>query len=149
MSNNKFSPPQDDDDSGNTGTGSEVHFRYRDAMSLGPRDDELPLADIRHFMAIHKDIHKDRVDKQRILLNEREALKAGKKPTSHYQVGQERGNYKTHWLSSTAQFSGIDKQVTQVPNQNEANTNDQLKDELQNRLNYKPGQKFHPKPQFH
>ena len=87
---------------------------------------------------------------------EREFLKNGRKDLiqqhrTRYGLGggaSGGSHYKKHPISNKAQFSGIDKQVTALPTENEANTNDELRNKLENRLNYnlQPKRQFNPKP---
>lgn len=145
-------------ESGKGGQTGEVHFRYHDVMSTEPRDDALPANQIKHLEKVHQSVHKALVDKQKDTIKSRLAAKEGKllNNTSQYRLGQGGGGggsnqFKQHWINAMAQFSGMnDKEINQSPTLNEADTNDKLKDELQHRLNlnYRPGQKFNPKPQM-
>src|SRR5689334_22235178 len=79
--------PQDQDDSGTEegGAGGKtgaIGFHYKDALSTEPRDDELPAAQTKHLVIVHKDLHEDRVKKQKITRKEREALKQGRQAVS-------------------------------------------------------------------
>lgn len=152
-----FLPDEDEQGGGGDSQGGksgEIHFRYKDVMSIEPRDDALPLEQINHLKNVHKDVHKGLVDKQKETIKARMAAKEGKKVYSNNKQGLGHGygatnNFKAHWINNLAQFSGMnDKEVNQSPTLNEADTNDKLKNDLEYRLNYRPGQKFHPKPQM-
>lgn len=140
--------------SGETGSGGktgEVGFRFKTEIF---RDDQLPPAEIRRLLQIHKEAHKAYVTKQKLTRKERLALKEGRKDlTSQYRLGQGAGggglsSYKKHPISNKAQFSGIDKQLSALPTENEADTNAELREKLENKYNhrYTPTKQFNPKP---
>jgi hypothetical protein len=132
----------EEEDEGSQGSGGqtgEIEFRYKDAMSVANRDDLLPASEIKRLLIVHKDIHKERVDKQKATREQRNALKQGKYvvPSVARQLAGRGGRvspYKKHPISDRAQFSGVDKQVVGIPTENAANTNSELKDKLENRL---------------
>jgi hypothetical protein len=130
----------DSDEGGNGGQTGEIEFRYKDAMSVANRDDLLPATEIKRLLIVHKDIHKQRVDKQKATREERNALKQGKYvvPSVAQQLAGGRGAkvspYKKHRISDMAQFSGVDKQVVGIPSLSDAKTNEELKDKLENKL---------------
>ena len=148
----------EDENGGLGGQTGEIHFRYKDVMSVGPRDDMLSPQQISHFENIHQDVHKGLVDKQRETRKERAAAKVGQKHysanTNQYglNAGGANNQFKQHWMSQLAKNSGKDTQVSNIPTENQANTNDKLKEELQNRLEnrlrHQNTPKFHPKPQM-
>ena len=148
---------EEEDDEGSQGSGGqtgEIEFRYKDAMSVANRDDLLPASEIKRLLIVHKDIHKERVDKQKATRAERNALKEGKyvAPSIAQQLsGRGAGRsspYKKHPISDKAQFSGVDKQVVGIPTLNEAKTNEELKDKLENKLQNRlqNAPKFNPRP---
>jgi hypothetical protein len=149
----------DEGESGETGgtSSGEIHFRYKDILSTVPRDDVLPDSEIKRLLIVHQDLHKDRVDKQKAVRKERQALKEGRTKvwTSYDEKRMGRGfsggsssPYKSHPITNKAQFSGIDRQVTSLPTENQAETNSDLRDQLENQnrnvLRHSP--KFNPKP---
>ena len=149
---------EDDDRSG--GTTGEIEFHYKDAAQLDNRDDLLTPAEKKRILAVLPEAHKDLVHKQRQTREERKALKEGKKSA---ELNQKRGlgsgagyqsRFKEHPISQKAQFSGIDRQVIALPNQNEAETNPEMKDRLENRLENRLTNRlqntktFNPKPRF-
>jgi hypothetical protein len=130
-------------ESGDTGQGGvtgAVHFRYQDSLSTR-RDDALPPTEIRRLLAIHQDLHKEFVNKQKLTRKERKALKEGRKTLDGrrgYGHGAGRVSiYKQHPITSKAQFSGMDPQVIGLPNENLQNTNDDKRNELENRLEHR------------
>lgn len=143
--------------SGQTG---EIKFHYRDILSTDPRDDALPEAEIRRLLLVHEDIHKERVDKQKATRKERDDIKNGRVNTKNYDsLGLRKGAgdsgsvspYKSHPVSNYAQFSGAtDRKVTGVPSDSLAETNDDIKqdllDKLELRFQHKNVPKFNPKP---
>jgi hypothetical protein len=161
---NEYEDEKDDQD-GQVGSGEEgkggqtgggqtgkIHFRFRDAASLPPRDDVLPPNEIKRLLIIHNDIHKNYVDKQKQTRKERAALKKGKKHLmGHQQIRGTHGGgaskYKKHPISNKAQFSGIDKQIIGIPTEFSAETNLEMQEKLENRFVNRQVPRFHPKPQ--
>ncbi len=137
---------------GKGGVAGEIRFRYRDAASLEPREDMLPESEIRRLLIVHRDLHKDRVDKQKNLRKERAALKEGKlniQNMNRQAMGMGGGGmskYKRHPISNKAQFSGIDRQTIGIPTEFDAETNMEMRDKLENRLQLRNAPKFNPKP---
>jgi hypothetical protein len=147
---------KDIDDEGESGEGKggktdAVHFRFRDAASIPPRDDVLPPTEIKRLLIVHQELHKGYVDKQKMTRKERAALKEGKLHlVRNYQ--QARGyqggfsGYKKHPISNKAQFSGIDKQTSFLPTEFDAETNLEMREKLENRFTLMNRPKFSPKP---
>lgn len=138
---------------GQGGVGGKIHFRFRDAASLPPRDDVLPPTEIKRLLTVQSGLHKDRVDKQKLTRKERAAIKAGKKHlVSNYTQGLGQGNFggssrfKQHPITNKAQFSGIDKQTIGLPTEFDAETNAEMRDRLENRFQHRNVPKFNPKP---
>lgn len=141
--------------SGQTG---EIKFRYRDILSTEPRDDVLPEAEIRRLLLMHEDIHKERVDKQKATRKERDDIKNGRVNAKNYDgLGLRKGDggdgspYKKHPVSNHAQFSGAtDRKITGVPSDSLSETNDDIKqdllDKLELRFQHKNVPKFNPRP---
>jgi len=135
---------EEDDNSGDVGgkTG-EVNFRYRDAMSTAPRDDDLSPAEIKHLLAVNESGVLDRVARQRDTIKEREKQKNN--PTLHQERGVSlRGgggggsasSSPPHPLLSTKpQWTGADPQTTPLPTENKSEANPELKKEYNYRLN--------------
>jgi hypothetical protein len=151
---------QDEKDKDETGEGGgfsgasgEIEFRYKDIYATAPRDDILPDSEIKRLLTVHRDLHKDRVDKQKMTRKERLASKEGRlhhTRDSQHGLGMGGGggasNYKKHPISDRAQFSGVDRQVAAIPTQYEAETNLELSEKLENRFVLKNAPKFNPKP---
>jgi hypothetical protein len=143
---------------GSTGIGSgEIHFRYKDILSTGPRDDVLPQDEIKRLLIVHQDSHKDRVEKQKLMYKERQALKEGRtsvrmsvyddRKMGYNFSGASASPHKEHpILTRKAQFSGIDRQVTSLPTENQADTNLDAKEKLENQYRLRHAPKFNPKP---
>lgn len=136
---------------GESGAAGKIHFRYRDAMSLPPRDDSLPPHELKRLLQVHETLHKARVDKQRQTRKERDALKQGKNNLVQQRgygqgLGQGGSAFKQHPISKKAYFSGIDKQMVAVPTELEADTNPEMQDKLENRfrLTHSPRHKLRP-----
>lgn len=145
----------DDESGGNSGQGGKIEFR--DFTGPGAqRDDNLPPDELKRMLAVHNDAHESRVKKQKELRDQRNDLKAGKVSLQDYRQGLASGmssQYPAHpALSDKAQFSGVDRQNNPVPTENNAKTNDENRNELENKyqLRHQPqlAQKFNPKPQM-
>lgn len=157
--NENYDKNQEDgeDEKGGGSSSSGIEFRYHDVASTEQRDDILSPEELKRLLAVHKDIHKSRVDKQKISRKERKEAKEGPANLTTrkaYQEGKGYGagyysKYKTHPIA--VKFSGIrDQKISAIPSENTAETNQEQKQELENknenklRLNYQPG--FNPKP---
>lgn len=142
------------------GTGGQIEFH--DFIGIGSeqtRDDTLSVDEKRRLIAVHKDNHEWKVKKQKDLLTRRKEVKEGKIPLSEYREGRGygagmNGLTKTHPLSNTAQFGNgsVDDNVNSVPNEYDANTNDENRLELEyqykleNKLVQTYAQNYTPKP---
>lgn len=149
-----------EDEGGISGRTGEIKFHYRDILSTEPRDDVLTETETHRLLLVHEDIHKERVDKQKATRKERDDIKNGRVNTkNHDGLGLRKGGgeggggspYKKHPVSNHAQFSGAtDRKVTGVPSDNLAETNDDIKqdllDKLELRLQHKNAPKFNPRP---
>lgn len=153
---NKQLNKQDEDDTGSSGQGGRVEFTDFITGRNQLREDQLPPNELRRLLAAHDQAHKGRVEKQKVLRDQRNDLKNGKVTLDNYRQGLASGmssQYPAHpILSSKAQFSGVDRQNNPVPTENQAQTNDENRNELENqyRLRHAPeiGKKFNPRPQF-
>lgn len=150
---------EDEETGGQTGEegsgGQTGQVEFRDFISAGEslRDDQLSGEEKRRLLLVHQNTHATAVLKQKKLLAERRLLKEGKLSLEAFRAGQMANTgYKIHPLSEKAQFSGKDKQVSDLPTENEANTNDKKQEELQYQYNlthrpeYAHQPKFNPKP---
>lgn len=151
---------EDEDSSGEsgsgstgTGTGGQIEFRDFLAGTESLRDDLLPPEEKRRLLAVHKSEHELRVKKQKERRDLLKAVKDKKLPVKDYRQGMTGNNpYKPHFLTTTVQFgSGIqDKNMNAVPNENNAETNNEKRKELQlnydlvNRPDYANQPKFNP-----
>ncbi|MDX1900611.1 MAG: hypothetical protein SFW66_01240 [Gammaproteobacteria bacterium] len=145
-------------ESGQSGTGGKVRFRL--PTEDVRREDQLSPAELRRLARVHQDAHKARVDRQRQLRAERCEKKEGPANlATARRLGQSGGAgrkspYKKHPISNTAQFSGMDPQMTLSPHESVQETNDDKRNELENRLENKLQNKlqlqnqpkFNPKP---
>lgn len=148
----------DEDEGGQGGQTGAIQFRYQDPFAEKKRDDALPPSEIKRLLTIHNELHKERVDKQKLTRKDRKALKEGKlTATAQYQQNLRQGRggsggfasrFKSHPISNKAQFSGIDRQVVAIPSENKAETNEEQRNELENRLlnRMRHTPKFNPKP---
>lgn len=154
----KFIEDDQDGDQGETGgQGSGIEFRYVDVLSTEPRDDLLPPNEIKRLLGTHQELHKQRVDNQKLTRKERKAIKEGRvilTSNASYRAGMRATGggfsaYKTHPIAH--KFSGMrDTKISSFPSDNNAETNLNKKEELQNRLENKLSlrnmPKFNPKP---
>lgn len=144
-----------EDKGGRGGKSGEIGARVKIEIS---RDDLLSPSELKRLISTHQDLHKSYVDKQKLLRKERKALKEGQKALVK-QIHQSRmglggggsaARFKQHPINNKAQFSGVDKQVSNIPTQFEAETNSKLKNDLENRHELKhqfqPKRTFNPKP---
>lgn len=145
LKSSNYQYDEDDMNSGGAQSGGKIEFKdFLGASSS--RDDLLTGDEKRHLLVLHKDTHELRVKKQKELRDQRQILKEGKNFHSSYQQGLmhgrgQGGGFKPNpRLADKAQFSGIDKQVIGLPNENIANTNEENRNELQlqhqNQLRY-------------
>jgi len=159
---NSFDRENEDDETGQdsaSGTGGQSgQIEFHDFLATGAnvRDDLLPYDEKRRLLSLHKDIHELRVKQQKEKRDQYKNLKEGKIPLNAYRDGLRASGgsaqFKTNpILAQSAQFSGIDRQVSGLPTENIADTNQEQRDELQNelryRLGYQPAPTFNPKPQ--
>lgn len=156
--NEKYDKNHEDEDDDKGGSSSGIEFSYHDASSTEQRDDAMSPEELKRLQAVHKDVHKVRVDKQKATRKERKQAKEGPMNLTTRQAytggmgaggGGSYSKYKTHPIA--AKFSGIrDQKISAIPSENTAETNLEQKQELENknenklRLNYQPG--FNPKP---
>jgi len=155
--NENYDKNHEDEDDDKGGAGSGIEFHYHDVASTEQRDDALSPEELKRLLTVHKDVHKSRVDKQKITRKERKEMKEGPvnlTTRKAYTEGTGYGGgayskYKTHPVA--AKFSGIrDQKISAIPSENIAETNQEQKQELENKnenklkLNYQPG--FNPKP---
>jgi hypothetical protein len=153
---------EDDDESGGQAGGSQgVEFSFEISPNE-KREDLLSSEDLKRRLKVHHDTHYDLVKKQKIERKTRNEIKEGKRPavSNAYNTGNagygNQGN-KAHPISKKAYFSGIDKQVIGVASENQANTNevdkkeleDRLENRLANRLQHRHTPKFNPTPRPH
>jgi hypothetical protein len=141
--------------SGSGGQGGKIEFH--DFLSTGAnlRDDTLPFEEEKRLLSNHKDIHELKVKQQKDKRQQYKDLKDGKVPLKDFREGLRASGMSSQFktnpeLADKAQFSGIDKQVNPSPPENDADTNPEQRDELQNelryRLGYQPTPTFNPKP---
>lgn len=148
--------PHEQDDDGSSGQSGSIEFRDFIGGGGSLRDDMLPFDEQKRLLAVHNNTHEGRVKKQKELRDQRKDLKDGKTPLANYREGLKAGmrsQYPAHpALSDKAQFSGADRQVNSLPTENNAETNDADRNELQAQYNlrHRPevAPKFNPKPQF-
>lgn len=154
--NDKELKRNDDEEGGSTGQGGRIEFTDFITGRNQLRDDQLPPDELRRLLAVHDAAHEARVQKQKVLRDQRNDLKNGKVTLDNYRQGLAAGmssQYPAHpILSNKAQFSGVDRQNNPVPTDNQAQTNEENRNELENqyRLRHAPeiGKKFNPRPQF-
>ena len=143
-----------DDETGDAGKGGKGgQIEFKDFLAEGhSRDDLLSETEKRRLLSVHHDTHELLVKKQKELIAQRKALKAGKipLPAYHQGLGAAMGSqYKANpVLADKAQFSGIDRQVNQLPNDYIADTNQANRDDLQLRYAPQNAPRFNPKPHF-
>jgi len=141
-------------ESGQGGKSGQIEFRDFLASTENVRDDLLSGEEKKRLLSVHEIVHEERVKKQKALMEQRQAVKDGKISVENYRQGLSGGassQYKVNpVLADKAQFSGIDRQENPLPNENNADTNQEKRQELdlQYRLRYQPqnAPKFNPRP---
>jgi hypothetical protein len=133
------------------GQGGQIEFRDFIGTGAGSREDLLAPQDKLHLLSMHKEVHETRVKKQKALREARLAVKQGKVSVDSYRQGLASAGTNAQYkanpiLANKAQFSGIDRQVNALPNENVAETNPEQRYQLSNRMENTP--RFHPKPQY-
>lgn len=148
---------KDDDESGSGGQGGKIDFVDFTDSKDHKRDDELSPQDLKRLLATHKDAHEIKVKHQKEKIEHNKNLKDGKITLAAHRASfgnsaaAPAGFKPNPKLADKVQFSGIDKQVTGLITENNADTNpeqrDALLNELKYQLGYQPTPKFNPKPQ--
>jgi len=126
----------DDDDSGrNSG------IQFHDFIGSGKllRDDLSP-HDVKQLLSQHDGTHRYHVEKQLEKQKNREALKNGNMSLNQYRHGQgQPAGYRQHPL---IKMRGIDSTENPLPNVNESEVNEELRNE--NRLENRPSPNMQP-----
>jgi hypothetical protein len=162
MTKNQIPREEEEEESGRTGesgeagesgssgsTGSQVEFRDFMGANVPSRDDLLSPAEKRSKLIAHQSDHDGKVRKQKATREERRSLKEGKISLEKYYQGlqAQQGQYNpNHPIASKAQFSGQSRQVSVLPTEQVAETNDKKRQELDysHRLRYQ----HEAKPRF-
>lgn len=142
-------------ETGSGGKSGGIEFREFIKSSESLRDDLLTGEEKRRYLGVHERQHEGVVKKQKSLQEDRKKLKEGKVSLAAHRSGlsaaSQNSKYKSHpVLSQKAQFSGIDRQVNALPEENVADTNNENRNELQHRyeLKHQPHNQpsFNPQP---
>lgn len=151
----KYNKNDDESGSGKAGSG-QIEFKDFLSSHEAMRDDLLSEEEKNRLLTVHKGSTETNIKKQKEKRDTYKALKEGKLPLATYRQemmsSSMQAGYKVHPLNSKAQFSGVDRQVTNIANDFEAKTNEekahelQNKYELQNRPQLANAPKFNPKP---
>lgn len=160
----KFTDDPDTDESGTEeggegegGQSGQIEFRDFLGGAERMRDDLLSPEEKARLLSVHQDVHEIRVKKQKELREQRQALKDGKISLQNYREGLAGNGINSQYkanpiLANKAQFSGIDRQVIALPNENVAETNPEQRDELEHRYRLshrlENAPVFNPKPQY-
>lgn len=145
----------EDKDEGSGGQGGKIEFHDFVTGPGSRRDDQLPPDEIRRLLIINNDDQKDRVRRQKDLREERQKAKAGNKARKESGHGLSAGmsaKYPPHPILSE-KLRGADPQVNPNPSENNVQTNEANKNELQHKyqLRHQPQlahrPQFNPKPQ--
>jgi hypothetical protein len=131
----------DDGRTGSSGSGGKVEFRTFIGNERG-RDDLLPPDERKRLLAVHDTLNKESVKKQKARFDEYQRLKDGKTSLQEFRhAASQEYPFKPHTiLSKEAQFGGSsDRQVSNLPNENNADTNKDKKElRYENRLENRP-----------
>jgi hypothetical protein len=138
--------------SGQGGKSGQIAFVDFLASTESKRTDLLP-DEVKRKLSTHDQWVEAHVKKQKDKKDSYNAVKDKKVTLAAHREGLRGGGSGTECrnhpiLSDKAQFSGIDRQVNNLPNENVADTNEANRDELKNqyRLQYAPG--MQPRPGF-
>lgn len=145
----------DKDDEGSSGQGGKIEFHDFITGPGSRRDDELPPDEIRRLLAINNEDQKDRVKKQKDLRDARQKAKIENKARKDGQglSASQNSKYPPHPILSE-KMRGADPQVNPNPSENNVQTNEANRNELQNKyqLRHQPQlanrPQFNPKPQY-
>ncbi len=152
MSDNNFDKHnqlinREDDDSGAGGQSGIDFVDFTDSKSTR-RDDLLPAEEMRHLLITHKEKHEGMVKQQKeARLQEKVAQK-----TNNYAAapGSGGGGTSPHKefppLNKFGKSSLVDKTVSYSPNENDAKSNPELRNELTNKLDLR--NRLTAQPQF-
>lgn len=122
------------------GTVGEVVFRLPNLLSQ-QRDDLLPPGEIKRKFAVVSDLQKRLTEKQKERIKALKEKREGKTLSEMYENaaksgyggGYDKSPYADHpYLKDLAQFSGAESKVTPLVNQNDADTNEENKNKLEN-----------------
>jgi hypothetical protein len=163
----------EEDETGEDGSGTSTGaagsgVEFHDFLAPQPaREFPLSLSDQRRLLAMHDEVHKNNVLKQKSIKEDRKQIREKNVKVGAHRwgygtgigtgtgVGGGQNQYKNHpTLSNKAQFSGIDKQINPLATDNVSDTNNADRNELQNQYTLRyapelaPGLRFNPKPQF-
>ncbi len=140
----KFNQIHGEDTNGEGGSGGkaeEVKFRFKDAMSLDPRDDQI----VKHLVDTHPAKHKSLVDQQKSKREEYDRVRRGEiKAERGYSLGQGSGGggkVLPHKIlkDSPQHTTSTDPKISSNPNEFEADSN---KKEQELTLAMRPGQRL-------
>jgi len=150
---------QVDDDSGSSESGTsgsrggQVEFKEFVGRDQFLREDLLPPEERKRLLIVHTQLNESSVKKQKARRDEYNALKAGQTNLQDFRQTRRHEGYKPHTiLADKRQFSGSDKQVNPLGNENISETNNEKKNELQykyelqNRPQYVNAPRATPKP---
>jgi hypothetical protein len=141
---------EDDEDSAGGessggGASGDIVFRLPNLLSQ-QRDDLLPQSEINRKIAVVEGLQKRLTEKQKERMKALKTLREGETLSNMYERGAKgefgsgygsSNQYKEHPVSRTAQFSGAENKVVGVPNLNQADTNEENKNKLENEYDYK------------
>ncbi|RDI43761.1 hypothetical protein [Aquicella lusitana] len=148
----------DQDTEGESGKGSggkSGQIEFRDFLASGEhlRDDLLSSDEIRRLLSVHKDGHEDRVKLQKDKREQYKALKEGKISLAAHRQGLMGAGMSAQYkvnpiLANKAQFSGVDRQINPIPEENIAETNNEKRNELQFQYNLRHRPEYAHAPKF-
>lgn len=121
---------------GTGGKSGQIEFRDFLAAGEGKREDLLTEDEKKRLLSVHGDLNESNVKKGKDKRDQYKALKEGKVTLAAHRQGVGNGmngKFPNHpLLSDKAQFSGIDEQLNPSANENKADTNNELRAELEN-----------------
>lgn len=141
----------DDTSEGGSSTGSEGgKIGFVDFLNphSAARDDLLSEKDRKHLLGVHKDVHKSKVELQKDKLTQIKNLKNGKMTLGAYRASMGGGGYGPSAFKNNPALKnygrGIDPKVIGTPNEVDAQTNNDKREELLNDLRMRLGYQAKP-----
>lgn len=142
---------QDTDSGESGGQGSQVAFTDFTNMSGGHTRDDLLPDEKKRLLWMHGEVNEASIKKQKAKREQYKALKEGKVTLAAHRQGVLEAGLNSQFkpnpiLAKARQFVGIDKQVNPLINEFIADTNEALRNELEQKLQLQQRLENRPRP---